>query len=441
MIYFVVVLIGLALFKAPFEILVLIFALWKSMVDPRWRLVLLVTVFLFLASSSLFSSGQIKLLRFPVMAVAVILGFKSLGRTPFLRNLLVFYSLLLLLANFAFSEVVEVSLLKVLAWSLLSLGTFGLMLRVCSRYPQDSAAIFRALGMVSVLVSLLLMGLGLDTLTAGNLVGGMFGHSQTAGPVFAVVFVLFIDGYLRERKVNRFHLLIAFIALWLVYLSHSRNAMLALVAGGVLAWAVQAGRGLRLPYPGRFRRLAGLVLVLLLLPALLAPGKLQENFISYAQKGKTHTTDLAELAESSRGGLIERSMANFREHPLFGIGFGVGTDYEAFQQKVSGTLLVSASAEKGFLPSAVLEEQGLVGMVLFVLLLVHLVYVVSRYGSFTTVWILFATLLLNLGEAALFAMGPLGVWMWLMIAYAYARSLPSPATGAGIKQGRPSTTE
>lgn len=437
--YFLIMLALLALLRAPAEYFALLFPLWKSRKDSRWLIVLPITLFLLLASSSLFSSGQIRVLRFPVMATAVLLGFQSLGRTPFLRNLLVFYSVLLLLVNFYFSQVVEVSLLKVVSWSLLSLGVFGLVLRVCSRYPQDSTFIFLALGTVSVLFSLLLIGLGLGTRTGGNFVGGMFSHSQTAGPVFAVVFVLLMDGYLRERKVNRFHLLIAFMALALVYLSHSRNAMLALVAGGVLSWAVLAGRGLRLPYPGRFWRLVGLVLVLFLLPALLDPGKVQENFISFVQKGDTYTTDLTELAEGSRGGLIERSMANFREYPLFGIGFGVGSDYDAFQRKVSGTWLVSASAEKGFLPSAVLEEQGLVGAVLFVLLLVHLVSRVSRYGSFTTLWILFATLLLNLGEAALFSMGPLGVWMWLMIAYAYAQSQPRSTPAPGLKRVYPST--
>lgn len=121
---------------------------------------------------------------------------------------------------------------------------------------------------------------------------------------------------------------------------------------------------------------------------------------------------------ASRGFLIEASMANFREHPLTGIGFGVASDPTTFivrRDPVLG-LPLGAPTEKGFTLVAILEEIGLIGMAFFLMMLAALLRpVFSRRAPFAATVLAVSALAINFGEAVFFAVGGSGMLVWLLV--------------------------
>ena len=142
-----------------------------------------------------------------------------------------------------------------------------------------------------------------------------------------------------------------------------------------------------------------------------------EAAVNFVLKGKTDA-DIDAAFHASRGFLIEASMANFQRNPLTGIGFGVASDPSSFiirRDPVLG-LPVSASTEKGFIAAAILEEVGLIGAAVFILMLGALLRpVLGRSAAFPSTVLALSALMVNVGEAVFFAVGGSGILVWLLI--------------------------
>jgi hypothetical protein len=120
----------------------------------------------------------------------------------------------------------------------------------------------------------------------------------------------------------------------------------------------------------------------------------------------------------SRGFLIAESMRNFRDHPIGGIGFGLPSSEAslAVQRDPFLGLPIGAPAEKGFLITAALEEIGLAGSALFLILLVSwLTPAAGRKVTLAAAALAAGALFVNLGEAVLFSAGGMGLLMWLLL--------------------------
>ncbi|MDE3051447.1 MAG: hypothetical protein KGJ48_16300, partial [Nitrospirota bacterium] len=81
-------------------------------------------------------------------------------------------------------------------------------------------------------------------------------------------------------------------------------------------------------------------------------------------------------------------------------------------------LPLSAPTEKGFLPTAILEETGILGTLCLILLLGSLIWQVSRKSDIATTWIFFTSILVNVGEMVFFSFGGLGLYIWLIMGWA-----------------------
>jgi hypothetical protein len=140
----------------------------------------------------------------------------------------------------------------------------------------------------------------------------------------------------------------------------------------------------------------------------------------FAVKGQLGKS-IGESFHGSRGVLLERSIANFQLQPLTGIGFGVASDPETFiirRDPLLG-LPVGASTEKGFTVVAVLEEVGVIGFVAFLAMLLALVRpAFTQRASFASAVLMASALVVNFGEAVLFAFGGSGILVWLLIGMA-----------------------
>ena len=84
---------------------------------------------------------------------------------------------------------------------------------------------------------------------------------------------------------------------------------------------------------------------------------------------------------------------------------------------------ISASVEKGFLPTAVLEETGIIGSSFLVLLLFSISFPIFKYGKPWEIWMFATALLLNAGEAMLLSPGGKGLLIWIVIGFCYCNAL------------------
>ncbi len=272
-----------------------------------------------------------------------------------------------------------------------------------------------------VLACVLLLPLGMGYERTTNGYQGIFGHPQVLGSFGAIAAAWCSGRYLFERDRGWPYLIITLLSWFVVYYSGSRTGLFSAIFGIFGAAAVYTI--LLRPIP-QFKELFRIGLVAVLLAGAvfaLAPDRIIGSAVNFFQKG-AESSSLNEAFEDSRGFLIERSLQNFYDYPMLGIGLGIPSDYELAGSRNVTRLMgvpVSATVEKGFLPSAILEEMGLVGAFFSVLILMAFILPVAGYGSFNILWLLLTSFLINMGEAVLFSLGGKGLIVWLMFGLCY----------------------
>ena len=209
-------------------------------------------------------------------------------------------------------------------------------------------------------------------------------------------------------------LLVALVGMLIA--TRARVGAVGVVAGvtGLSVRAAFADSALRGSY---FARLGTIALCLVVGLGAMAIGgvKVHESTIKeFVIKGGSERMSLLELFGESRGFLVERSMANFRSSPVLGIGFGDPGDSGSKGEGIHGTHL-TASAEKGFVATAVLEETGLVGFAAFALFVFGVLRLGVRQSMLGLAFFL-CFLGVNVGEATFFSFGGIGSFGWACVA-------------------------
>lgn len=252
---------------------------------------------------------------------------------------------------------------------------------------------------------------------------GILNQPQALG-VFLAPMVAWLTGRLLFSPSTRAYWLYAAAptAWTFLFLTAARTALIAVVASFVVILLVAL---LRRPEwrksirKGVLRPVSALFAFAILSLFLLKPSLLAETVYSFVRKGQSEAT-VSEAFESSRGRGIESQWLNFNANPLFGIGFGVSLDrsFKPVMDPLTG-LPLSAPAEKGFLPTAVLEETGVFGAIFFIPFLFTLItHAVPRTDDFVLSWVFLASLFVNTGEMIFFSAGGFGLYTWLLIGWA-----------------------
>lgn len=264
---------------------------------------------------------------------------------------------------------------------------------------------------------------------------GFLTHPQTFGPVLAPITALLMSLYLFQDR--RSPLIGTCIVLgWTgMVLSQARTAIFATLLGMavVLAAAVVTRPGWRASIRrAASRRIsqiaAGVVVLLIYAQQTSLPDQVRTFLVKDAP-----TATVLESLRSSREGLAITSLENFRQAPLVGIGFGVPSDPRAWRAGRSAEPLglpVEASVEKGFMATAVLEEIGLVGTALVIVLVGSLLGPAHRYRDPTLLWVMSTALLVNLGEMVFFSFGGMGFYLWIvmLVCHQHGRLARAPLT-------------
>ena len=419
--FFIVAIVSIGLFRDVSQIALSLYVLYRAHRSSKWLLIGLLFISFQLSISGFIVTDVVKILRFPMAMVLILISLRKTKLSKIrLGTILIMLVSVLFAFNYFNSQVMSVSILKVFGFSLMSLSCL-LVFDSISRIPSTNY-IINAYVLVVTIVSLISFVFGFAYQT-GSFFDGAFDDSQVAGPIYMVLMLWIVYQYLIEKKKNRRLLFLAGVFLLFVYFSHSRNSLLSFGLGAVITYFLSTLNNIPIPNQRRFWGMIGSVFFLFILGFATDPKGFTLAALEYIQKGD-ESTNTTELFQQTRGELIEASMDNFYQNPITGIGFGVATDYQNFRERVQGALPTSASVEKGFLPSAVLEEQGLIGAVFLLIIIVHVTKTLIRKRSFMLLWLFFSTLFINIGEAALYSMGPLGLFMWIMIAYVYCYEPP-----------------
>jgi len=169
-----------------------------------------------------------------------------------------------------------------------------------------------------------------------------------------------------------------------------------------------------------YKNYINIIGICLILPIIILNVSIVQKYSdTFLQKRRENISGFREIYENSRGSVIENSMDNFFKNPFTGIGFGVGseaTEFDIASDKLLGIPL-SAPTEKGFLPSTVLEEVGIIGAVCFIMLLFSLLKIIFTSGNQLSLLIFFTCLMVNMGEMIFFSFGGIGLYIWLMIGF------------------------
>ena len=337
-------------------------------------------------------------------------------------------TLLLLPINLIGSAMPGLSALKVIAFGVGGFTIFGCFERT-SHLRSHWQVWFLALAIVIVVGSVLVMptGLGYERTLRGY--QGLLRHPQMLGPVAAVLAAWF-SGLLATGRGNpRLLMPMAVVGWGLVVLSAARTGALAGAAGFMLAVLFGAMlRGQRLISVASLVSPSTVLVVLFTIAGLVGFSKQTNAFVGdFVSKGQS-AESADELFEQARGSRTAMSMENFASSPFIGVGFGTPSNIDQSlddrSNKVdrAGGVVISASSEKGFMPTAVLEETGLLGAVLVLALLFAVFAPIHRLAPFEAIWMAWAALLMNVGAAVLFSLGGVGFFLWMMLGLCYNQS-------------------
>lgn len=256
---------------------------------------------------------------------------------------------------------------------------------------------------------------GLTVESVGLFMGVTF-QPQTLGPAISVVStVLLADLLFSLRRWNYLYLALLLATPVLVYYTSSRTAMGTWLAGmcfTVFVFMCSHGVGSR----WKGRALGAITLVGMLTGiALFATPGVQDKVLGFVLKTSEEKASEEEFSFErftySRQGLMDSSMAGFEESPAIGNGFQVSSlmadmDIRSWKQ------LLSAPMEKGVWITAVLEEGGIFGFLLFCgFLLIAFPLLLSRQ-AYLGACALFVFIVSNLGEFTFFSTSGGGGFLW-----------------------------
>ena len=244
-----------------------------------------------------------------------------------------------------------------------------------------------------------------------SLFGGITNHSQTLAPLLALtVGWVLCDMLLLERRFRWLHLSIIIFALPLTYMTRSRVGLISIVTA-LFMGAFYAARKVQLPerlraYLRQGVMVGGGLLVVAVIISQLTTGAMS-RWMRKTGEGQEDDRSLGEAMTSSRMGLIEESLYEFKRKPLIGSGFQVA-EYTRDLVAVSKGFILSAPIEKGVAPVMVLGETGILGEACFLIFIFSFCGACLRRKYIVTLSLFTVMLVTNMGEATIFSPGGTG---------------------------------
>lgn len=351
----------------------------------------------------------------------------ELLRLPHLNALLLFGAVCVILAPingyFTMVAVMKATLFTYGAYIIL-IGT-----ELNRSRMSDLTVWFTAIIIFISAVSYLSIPLGISHVFRGELllssmgVGGLSGittHQQALGSFASISAVFcFALGVFSKLPKRWLFILLFFSFLPILIMTQSRTAVASLILSllFIIAAAPFILKGRKAVF-NKFRPMkwiaGGCILVFLgFFTDFASGGRIADRIMDFALKGlagRVYTVEVEDLT-ATRMGLIEQSWRVFLDSPLTGLNFGTSTS-PYFIQNASA---FSAPTEKGFIPTAVLEEIGIIGAVFFIVFLFLLFRKLVQDENIIGFGVLAGFLIQNLGEMMFFSFGGAGLFSWSIV--------------------------
>ena len=247
---------------------------------------------------------------------------------------------------------------------------------------------------------------------------GITNHSQAFAPVLVCVFGWVVcDMLFVERRFRWLHVLLIIAIFPLLYMTRSRVALVSILFT-LFIINFYVVRRIVLPDEIKVKLNQGLLLGVLLLGIGAAVMQMRGGMLSqWVRKTNDVQYDkrtLVDALTSSRMGLMEQSMREFRRNPLVGSGFQVAEYTRDLVKASRGKFIISASIEKGLLPVMVLGETGIFGAVAFAIFLLMFYSTCAKRQYYVTITMFSILLVTNMGEATFFSPGGIGGILWMV---------------------------
>jgi len=259
-------------------------------------------------------------------------------------------------------------------------------------------------------------------IAAGTMVSlykGMTWHSQTLGPLMSM-FCLFLlgDMLFNVRRQDKLYLLMIMICPVLVYRTSSRTAMAVLICGiAVLLFMFQSSRRVWIIWKSKVMSISVTIAIPLVIILFTIPS-VRDGAVKFALKYSSNVGSSAhlELKEviSTRQGLMDEALYNWRKKPIIGNGFQV-SEIMQYEKRESIKDYLSAPIEKGVWVTAILEEGGVIGLILFCLFWIPAVLALWSSGYCATSSLLLSFVVMNMAEFTMFSMSGTGGFIWAVI--------------------------
>ena len=248
------------------------------------------------------------------------------------------------------------------------------------------------------------------------LFNGMTNHSQALAPIVAMLTAwAFCDMILVERRFTWLHGGVLAVSPVLIYFTRSRGGLLELVSVILTVMAVCVPRArLAAVVKNKMTQLVMVTAVLLIGVAVVAQVRNQtiSKWLRKTEDVRGDTRTLSEAFTSSRQGLVEMNLNDFKLNPIFGKGFQVIRGLkEAY--RVHRVTWYSASVEKGVTPFVVLGETGIFGAIVFLAILFTFYGTCLKRRYLTTLTMFTCFLVANLADASIFSPGGGGGFGWI----------------------------
>ena len=346
--------------------------------------------------------------------------------------LLAFSAVVLLLMAAQDNRHADVSAMKLFVFTY---GAAALLLGHAGLEEREADALARWIfSLMAAVVLLSVATLPFHSISHGRFSGfqGIASHPQTMGPILSPLLAWLLAGVLFQK--NRKPLAPAAAALGLaalIILSEARTALVAVLLGLGATFLVVFCQRKR--FAGfRAGRALGLALAAAAALAVGMAGSsgVRQTLTGFVFKHQTKNLSLDD-ALSSRSGGVASQWRNFLDKPVTGSGFGVYAtgEFPSGVVRVMG-VPISASVEKGFLPTAILEEVGLPGALAFLYFIAGLARRVIGNGDPAWIAVFFACLFVNVGEMMFFSLGGIGLYFWLFLGLSTRMGKPGEAAAA-----------
>ena len=328
-----------------------------------------------------------------------------------------------------------ISLLKIVLFSVVFMAYFGLSNMVANEERTDMTkfrSVFLAFAVFYIVGSMVLLPFPAYGQLTGeeyeeamlngqqvvSLFKGISMHSQALGPVIAFINLLLVSDMLFTlKRGNKLYSTLILCGFLLIYKSSSRAGMASFIAGVTfMAWEAMRARGIGSRWKGKIVSFFMVMFVVGLMGVIVVPSfrnGVARFALKYNPDAKAGDVTL-EAMTATRQSLIDESLFYWHQKPMIGNGFQVSYEMQ-FRDTGRWTSLLSAPIEKGVWVTAILEEGGVVGMVLIVFFIVVAGFMLLHRKAYIGLGMLFTLFVSNMAEFTMFSMSAMGGFIWALI--------------------------